>query len=125
MRIASGQLAMKLDNADVEFFSELDELDKPFDVVMTDEALYAYAEVPSERVYARIGNLIDFLAEHPYFGEEYDPYYQAAFPPIDCRVFFCAHYGVCYHVDVEQRNISILAIEDHRKNPLSRFNLLK
>lgn len=88
MRIASGQLAMKLDNADVEFYSELDELDKPFDVVMTDEALYAYAEIPSERVYARIGNLIDFLAEHPYFGEEYDPYYQAAFPPIDCRSSF-------------------------------------
>ncbi|WP_373580626.1 hypothetical protein [Collinsella aerofaciens] len=64
---------MKLDNADVEFYSELDELDEPFDVVMTDEALYAYAEIPSERVYARIGNLIDFLAEHPYFGEEYDP----------------------------------------------------
>ncbi len=73
MQIASGQLAMKLDNADVEFYSELDELDEPFDVVMTDEALYAYAEIPSERVYARIGNLIDFLAEHPYFGEEYDP----------------------------------------------------
>ena len=136
MQIASGQLAMKLDNADVEFYSELDELDEPFDVVMTDEALYAYAEIPSKRVYARIGNLIDFLAEHPYFGEEYDPYYQAAFPPIDCRVcgrngncgrrvFFCAHYGVYYHVDVEQRNISILAIEDHRKNPLSRFKLLK
>ena len=118
MQIASGQLAMKLDNADVEFYSELDELDKPFDVVMTDE-------IPSERVYARIGNLIDFLAEHPYFGEECDPYYQAAFLPIDCRVFFCAHYGVCYHVDVERRNISILAIEDHRKNPLSRFKLLK
>ena len=64
---------MKLDNADVEFYSELGELDKPFDVVMTDEALYAYAETPSERVCARIGNLIDFLAEHPYFGEEYDP----------------------------------------------------
>ena len=116
---------MKLDNADVEFYSELDELDGPFDVVMTDEALYAYAEIPSKRVYARIGNLIDFLAEHPYFGEEYDPYYQAAFPPIDCRVFFCAHYGVYYHVDVEQRNISILAIEGHRKNPLSGFKLLK
>ena len=41
MQIASGQLAMKLDNADVEFYSELDELDEPFDVVMTDEALYA------------------------------------------------------------------------------------
>ena len=112
MQIASGQLAMKLDNADVEFYSELDEFNEPFDVVMTDEALYAYAEIPSERVYARIGNLIDFLAEHPYFGEEYDPYYQAAFLPID-------------HVDVERRNISILAIEDHRKNPLSRFKLLK
>ena len=116
---------MKLDNADVEFYSELDELDEPFDVVMTDEALYAYAEIPSERVYARISNLIDCLAEHPYFGEECDPYYQAAFPLIACRVFFCAHYGVYYHVDVEQRNISILAIEDHRKNPLSRFKLLK
>lgn len=116
---------MKLDNADVEFYSDLDELDEPFDVVMTDEALYAYAESPSERVYTRIGNLIDFLAEHPYFGEEYDPYYQAAFPPIACRVFFCAHYGVYYHVDDEQRRINVLAIEDHRKNPLNRFKVLE
>lgn len=82
MQIASGQLAMKLDNADVEFYSELDELDEPFDVVMTDEALYAYAEIPSKRVYARIGNLIDFLAEHPYLEKNTAPTIRRPFRPL-------------------------------------------
>lgn len=98
--------------------------DAPFDIVMTDEALYAYSEIPSSSVYARIGTLIDFLADHPFYGQEYDPAYKAAMPPIDCRVFFCARYGVYYHVEIEDRVITIVAIEDQRRDPLSRFQVV-
>ncbi len=96
----------------------------PFLIEMTDEAVYAYSAVQPDDVYARIGALIDFLAEHPYYGEEYDPAYNAARPPIDCRVFFCARYGVYYHIDEEKLIITILAIENLRRNPMNRFSMI-
>ena len=96
----------------------------PYEISMTDEALYAYVEIPSGDIYARIGTLIDFLALHPYYGEAYDPAYESAQPPVECRVFFCGRYGVYYHVDEEKRLVTVLAIEDQRRDPLARFTVL-
>lgn len=101
----------------------LDESEDPYGVSLSDEAVYAYSEIPSQKVYDRIGFLIGFLATHPYFGEPYEPYYKAAMPPVACRVFFCAHYGVYYCVDAENRAINVLAIVSERKDPLKRFEL--
>lgn len=114
-----GRLAMPSKNCPAD-----EDLLVPFDIEMTDEAVYAYSAVQPDEVYARIGSLIDFLAGHPYYGEEYDPAYEAARPPIDCRVFFCARYGVYYHVDEERRLITVLAIENQRRNPMNRFSLI-
>lgn len=110
---------------DLEYSSDLGELKEPCDIILSDEATYSLAEIPSEKVYSRMCALIDFLATHPYYGEEYDPYYDATFPPIDCRVFFCARYGVYYHIIQEERRILILAVEDTRKNPLSHFKIME
>lgn len=110
---------------DVEYCSGLESNEAPFEIILSDEATYSLAEIPSERVYTRISSLIDFLAHHPYYGEEYDPYYKATFPPITCRVFFCARYGIYYHIFDEKRQILILAVEDTRKNPLSRFKTME
>lgn len=96
-----------------------------YDIELTDEALFAYAEIPSDKLYARIGTLIDFLAEHPWYGQEYDPYYRAAMPPVDCRVFYCGYYGVYYNVNEAARLITILAIEDQRRDPLRRFQVVR
>lgn len=95
-----------------------------FVVQLTDEAVYAYSEIPSQNVYTRIGMLLDFIATHPYYGLEYDPYYEAACLSIACRVFYCGKYGVYYHVDESNELITILAIDDQRRNPLNRFRIV-
>ena len=102
----------------------LEELDEPYEIMLADESVYAYSEIPSQKIYDRIGFLIEFLGSHPYYGEPYDPYYTSAMPPIACRVFFCAHYGIYYNVDVSNKTVNVLAIEDERKNPLKRFKVL-
>ncbi len=95
-----------------------------FEVQLTDEAVYAYSDIPSQDISSRIGFLLDFLAAHPQYGEEYDPYYETARPPIACRVFFCGKYGVYYHINESERLITVLAIEDQRRNPLNRLKLI-
>lgn len=98
--------------------------EKPYEIQLTDEAVYAYGEIPSQEIYGRIGSLLDFLTTHPYYGQEYDPYYEAALPPITCRVFYCGRYGVYYHVHENEMLITVLAIEDQRRNPLARFKVI-
>ena len=93
----------------------------PYTVQMTDEAVYAYARIPSDGVYRRVGDLLGTLASFPRYGQEYDPYYDASRPPVPCRVAFCGRYGIYYHVDDESRTITVLAIEDERRDPKTRF----
>ena len=93
----------------------------PYDIELTDEALYALASIPSDRIYTRVGDLIDMLAAFPRYGQVYDPYYRAAEPPVACRVLFCGSYGIYYHIDEDKRLVTVLAIEDERRNPLGRF----
>ena len=102
-----------------------DKTPEPFEIEMTDEALYAYADIRSQAILSRIETLIDLLALHPFYGEKYDPAYESARPPIDCRILFCAHYGIYYHIDKDRRLITVLAIESQRRNPLTRFTLLE
>ena len=106
-----------------EYDSSPNASSESFEIILTDEATYSLAEIPSPKIYSRITALIDFLANHPYYGEKYDPYYEASFPPIECRVFFCARYGIYYHVFPKEQQILILAVEDSRKDPLSRFDI--
>lgn len=73
-------------------------------------------------VYKHMGRLIDFLAEHPFYGEEYDPHYPAAMPPVSCRVFFCGRYDIYYHVDDDRRTITVLAIESTSMDSMGRFS---
>ena len=54
---------------------------EPYEVSLTDEAVYAYASIASDRIYECVGELIDTLARFPYFGQVYEPYYTAAPPP--------------------------------------------
>ena len=94
-----------------------------FTVQLTDEAIYALAEVKPDAVYRRIGEMLKVLASFPRYGEEYDPHYEAARPPVPCRVLFIAHYGVYYAIDEEARMVTVLAIEDSRRDPRGRFEM--
>ncbi len=105
--------------------NDTEETQAPFNIELTDEALYSYSSIRSASICQRIEKLIDFLALHPFYGERYDPSYEAAQPPIDCRVLFCAHYGIYYHVNDRKRLITVLAIESQRKDPLTRFTALE
>ncbi len=111
-------------NHQVKDPNESDEPQTSFDIELTDEALYAYADIRSQSILGRIDTLIDTLALHPYYGEKYDPAYEASRPPVDCRVLFCAHYGIYYHVNETRRLVTILAIVSQRRDPLTRFTLL-
>ena len=95
----------------------------PYRVQMTDEAVYAYASIPADNIYHRMGELLKTLGNFPYYDQEYDPYYEAGRPPIPCRVMFCGRYGI-YHVNDESRIVTVLAIEDERRNPRNRFQNL-
>ena len=98
-----------------------EESEARYDIEFADEAVYAYACIPSDEVYNRMGKLIDTLAVFPYFGQAYHPCYRAAEPPVACRVLFCGRYGIYYHVDDERRVVTVLAIEDERRDPMNRF----
>ena len=97
---------------------------KMYAIQLTDEAVYGYADKASPDLYDRIDHLIEFLMDHPYYGQVYDPYYEASRPPVPCRVFYCGHVGVYYHVNDPDRIITVLAVVDQRRNPLGRFKIV-
>jgi len=94
----------------------------PYEVILTDEAYYAYAAIPSDATFDHVGKCIELLEESPYLGREYDPAYEAMRPPFECRVLFCEHYGIYYSVDDEACAVTIFAVEDQRRNPQDRFS---
>lgn len=94
-------------------------------VELTDEAVYALAEITSERIYRRLRDFMGMLERFPFYGQEYDPYYASAFPPITCRVLYCGHVAVYYHVDEEREVVTVLAVEDQRRDPLHRFEVME
>lgn len=93
-----------------------------YEVRLTDAAFFAYASLPTERLYEHVGSDLGLLETTPRLGREYDPVYEAKRPPFPCRVLFCEHYGIYYRVDDESRTVVVFAIEDQRRNPLNRFD---
>lgn len=100
--------------------------DKPtkkegYAVQLTDEAVYALAEIPSEAMATRISALLSHLSRFPRYGVAFDPAYESARPPVPCLMCYCGTFGIYYHVDDEERVVTIFAIEDERRDPMSRF----
>ena len=95
-----------------------------FEVVLTDEAFYAYVALPSERVFEHVGEDLALLEITPFMGVAYDPVYETKRPPFPCRVLYCEWYGLYYRVDEGARQVVVFAIEDQRRNPSQRFGPL-
>lgn len=111
--------------------ASVDSVGDPYDaphttyvIQLTDEAVYGYADIASTDLCDRIDRLIEFLEDHPYYGQVYDPYYEASRPPVPCRVFYCGHVGVYYHVNDPDRIITVFAMVNQRRNPLGRFKIV-
>lgn len=99
-----------------------DENQPHFKIALTDEAYFAYASLPSERLLKRMTNDIGLLACTPLLGRTYNPAYEAKRPPFPCRVLYCEHYGIYYGVNDDESLVTIFAIEDQRRNPRKRFS---
>lgn len=93
-----------------------------YEVLLTDEAFYTYASIPSERVFEHVGRDLKLLEASPELGRAYDPAYDARRPPFACRVLYCEHYGIYYRIDDASRSVLVFAIEDQRRNPEMRFS---
>ena len=96
-----------------------------YTVTMTDEAFYAYYALPSRRVVEHVKRNLRLLESSPDLGRVYDPAYEAKSPPSPCRVLYCGHYGIYYRVDDKAKTVTVIALEDQRRNPLDRFSSLK
>lgn len=91
-------------------------------VVLTDEAFYAYSTLQPERLFQHVDHDLELLESFPDLGRTYDPVYPAAKLPSACRVLYCEHMGMYYRVDTTMRELTVLAIEDQRQDPLNRFS---
>lgn len=92
------------------------------EVQLADEALVQLIEIPSQGDYARVRTVLRTLETIPLAGSVYDPAYEAAQPPIECRVMYAGHYGIYYTCDeIPTAPVRVLAIEDQRRNPMNRF----
>lgn len=92
-----------------------------FEVVLTDEAFYAFAALPTERAFDHVDHDLSLLETTPELGQTYDPAYDATRPPFACRVLYCDRYGIYYRIDEAKHRVVVFAIEDQRRNPLTRF----
>ncbi len=93
-----------------------------FAVEVTDEAYLDLLALPSDGLLERMGRFLKLLATTPFLGRVYDPAYEAKQPPVKCRVLFCGNYGIYYEVNENALTVTILAIEDQRRDPLNRFS---
>lgn len=102
--------------------SSCSEEDRPdFEVLLTDEAFYAFASLPTTHAFERIDCDLGLLETTPYLGRDYDPAYDATRPPFPCRVLFSGYYGIYYQVDDDAERVVVFAIVDQRRDPANRF----
>ena len=77
-----------------------------------------------DSVYDRIEHSVDVLLDSPGLLRDYDPPYDAALPPIDCKWYFVP--GTCkvlyLTVDHKAQHLKFLFIGDTRQDPMRRFD---
>ncbi len=93
------------------------------------QALYArqfheqLMELP-EPVYNKIEHSIDILLDNPDLLRDYNPPYEAAIPPAECKWYYVpSSYKVIYlTIDDTARSMRFLFLSDTREDPLHRFD---
>ena len=98
---------------------------RPYEVLLTPEAEEAYLAVRSKADLTRLDSMLDVLDTVPDIGRAYDPLYEAARPSIEgLRVVYAGHFGIYYVIDEDAGRVVVVAIEDQRRDPLTRFSHL-
>lgn len=98
---------------------------QPFVVSLTDDSFYSLTALPSKMLYEHAVKDLKLLETTPFLGRVYDPVYNASRPPFQCRVLYCAHYGIYYTVDSQEHTVLVFALEDQRRNPETRFSSME
>ena len=95
---------------------------EPREVIVSDEALVQLIAIPSNEDYARVMKTLRLLETIPCAWPVYDPAYEAARPPVECRVAYAGHYGIYFEgADDPESPVRVFAIEDQRRDPERRF----
>ena len=74
-----------------------------------------------ESSFKKIQKLISTLRGMPCVGTVYDPVYEAAKPPFECRVAYAGRYGLYYTVHEDEGLLYIRFVEDQSMDPRLRF----
>ena len=80
-------------------------------------------ELP-DPVYDKVDHSIDVLSDNPGLLREYDPPYEAAAPPVDCRWYYVPGTSKVLYLAVDEGAslMRFLFIGDTREDPLHRFD---
>lgn len=95
----------------------------PYEVLYARQ-FYEQMMALSDSVYGKVDHSIDVLSENPGLLRDYDPPYEAAVPPVDCKWYFVP--GSCkvvyLTVDEGNRQMRLLFLGDTREDSLHRFD---
>ena len=95
----------------------------PCEVLYSQQFHGQMMELP-DSVYDKVDHSIDVLSDNPGLLREYDPPYEAAVPPVDCRWYYVPGTSKVLYlaVDEEANLMRFLFIGDTREDPLHRFD---
>ena len=81
-------------------------------------------EIQTRKAYERVDSYRTLLASFPEAGAVYNPYYEAARPPIECRYITVPGtlFTLYYAVDEKAKAVNVFSIEHQRVNPRSLFS---
>lgn len=94
---------------------------QPYFVEFADDALFVYLHITSVVEVNAIDREMSLLGAFPYAGVRYEPCYPAAVPSEPLRVIYAGHHALYYKVADETKVVTIVYIEDQRRDPANRF----
>lgn len=95
--------------------------DQSYFVDLADDTLFVYVHITSAAEVNAIDREISLLGAFPYAGVRYEPCYSAAVPSEPLRVIYAGHHALYYKVADETKVVTIVYIEDQRRDPAKRF----
>lgn len=81
-------------------------------------------EIATRKAYERVDSYRRILSSFPEAGAVYDPYYETAKPPVECRYITVpgTPFTLYYAVNDCDRTVDVFSIEHQRINPRSLFS---
>lgn len=97
-----------------------------YEVIYTRQFHEQLMELP-DPIYDRVEHSIDIIISNPGLARNYDPSYEAAFPPIECKWYLVpnSHKVLYLTINPDMKQIQFLFVGDTREDPLHRFDYME